>query len=118
MICAFILCTQIIMSALLLIDTHVRMYKDIAAAAKSTTSVVLFDSVTSSLDDIVAQVKTLPAHSFTSVGLVQDGSNIMPTYQIVRNQSPCELQGLETVGMNSWTPVSTFLQSLQSDTGW
>ena len=104
------------MSALLLIDTNVRLYQEIAAAAKPTTAVVLFDSRASSLDDIVAQVKALSSHSFTSVGLVQDGTNMMASYRIVRDQTPCALQNLETDGMGSWSSVTTFLQNLQSQT--
>ena len=105
------------MVSLLLVDNQVRMYNKIIDAAKPTTTVIVFNRLTSSLDDIIHQIEALPSRAFTSIGLVQDGTNLMADYQIVYDQAPCALDNLETEGLASWSPVITFLQSLQSLTG-
>ena len=99
------------MASLLLVDDQVRMYTKIVDAAKPTTIVIVFNRLTSSLDDIIKQIEALPSRAFTSIGLVQDGTNLMADYQIVYDQAPCALQNLETEGLASWSPVITFLQS-------
>ena len=105
------------MSALLLVDDRVRMYLKIIEAAKPTTAVIVFNRFTSSLDDIIGQIEALPARAFTSVGLLQDGTDLMADYRIVEGQAPCALHNLETEGLASWSPVITFLQSVKSLTG-
>jgi len=105
------------MATLLLIDTQVRQYETIASAAKPTTTVILFNSFTDTLDSIVAQVSALPSHSFTAIGLVQDGTDRMIEYRIVQSQTPCELFNLPTVGLESWNPVILFLTNLKTLTG-
>ena len=103
------------MATLLLVDDQVRMYLKIIDAAKPTTTVIVFNRLTSSLDDIVDQIAALPSRAFTSIGLVQDGTDRMVDYRIVEGQEPCALQGFDLLA--SWSPVITFLQSLQSLTG-
>ena len=96
------------------------MYMKIVDAAKPTTTVIVFNRLTSSLDDIIKQIAALPSRAFASVGLVQDGTNLMADYRIVEDQAPCALYNLEMEGLpslTSWSPVITFLQSLQSLTG-
>ena len=93
------------------------MYMKIVDAAKPTTTVIVFNRLTSSLDDIIKQIAALPTRAFASVGLVQDGTNLMADYRIVEDQAPCALYNLETEGLLSWSPVITFLQSLKSLTG-
>ena len=105
------------MASLLLVDDQVRMYMKIVDAAKPTTTVIVFNRLTSSLDDIIHQIEALPSRAFTSIGLVQDGTNRMADYRIVYDQAPCALDNLETEGLASWSPVITFLQSLKSLTG-
>ena len=91
------------------------MYLKIIDAVKPTTTVIVFNRLTSSLDDIVDQIEALPSRAFTSIGLVQDGTDRMMDYRIVEGQEPCALQGFDLLA--SWSPVITFLQSLQSLTG-
>ena len=105
------------MATLLLVDDQVRMYLKIIDALKPTTTVIVFNRLTSSLDDIVEQIAALPSRAFTSIGLVQDGTDRMVDYRIVYDQAPCALRNLETEGLASWSPIITFLQSLQSLTG-
>ena len=105
------------MASLLLVDSNVRMYTQIVEAAKPSTVVIVFNRLTSSLDDVVKQIEALPNRAFTSVGLVQDGANRMLSYRIVNSQDPCALLNLEAEGLASWSPVIAFLQSLQSLTG-
>ena len=93
------------------------MYMKIVDAAKPTTTVIVFNRLTSSLDDIIKQIAALPSRAFVSIGLVQDGTDRMTDYRIVEGQEPCALDNLETEGLLSWSPVITFLQSLQSLTG-
>ena len=105
------------MSTLLIVDDKTRMYLKIIGAAKPTTTVIVFNRSTSSLDDIVKQIEALPNRAFTSVGLVQDGTDRMMNYRIVKNQTPCSLRNLKVDGLASWSPVIAFLQSVKSLTG-
>ena len=102
------------MSALLIVDTQVRNYDTIVAAAKPTTTVVTFDSKNNTLTDIVNQVKQLSEQVFETVGLVKDGTDIMSEYRIVEKQQGCDVTKHDFA---SWAPVIEFLKDLQATTG-
>jgi len=84
------------------------------AAAKPTTTVVTFDSKNNTLTDIVNQVKQLSEQVFETVGLLQDGTDLMSEYRIVQKQQACDVTKNE---ISSWAPVVDFLKDLHVTTG-
>jgi alpha-tubulin suppressor-like RCC1 family protein len=104
------------MSVLLLIDVATPQYEAIRDAAKPNVTTVLFDSRTDSLSGVLGKI---PAGSYATAGLVQEGSEFLPAYRIVQQQAAGTVAGVKEADptLSSWSELIQFFTALKTQFG-
>jgi hypothetical protein len=105
------------MPNLILLDTRIHHYDDIAKAVNLANDVhcVLFDGFNSCLDDIRSKIQQLAVHSFACVGLVQHNDNA-PFYKMFGTSQPSTVLDVASrdPSLQSWSETASFIAWLKS----
>jgi hypothetical protein len=102
------------MTTLLLVDSNIVGHSDIISSVKDSVTVILIDHMNDTYSSLIDKIKSKDL-LFTTIGIIQHGSDISTTYQLLDKESSASVLNCKEndPDLISWSNIISFFTQLK-----